>query len=455
MRQSLPSPSFHRPRASPTTPTTSNQAAQTSSSFSHAREKSRLSLRRHRHELGSSPPMPSLITVSPTINRRRPLSLLRMFDTPCRHLLLRLSASIRRTSSSYYSRLALLWTPRESTIPLEQKRKSKEGDKSSSKCSRREGSVSHPLRAGVFDPEFNAGSRVNLYSSSSQRAVIEPLSKEELLSASLVEEKKVSDSQCSQLEALALDHEGCAERQSGLQANLDEVRHQLATTNESLTITRTRGDNLAEVVSKLKVEVRRLGKRGDELAGQNERLSKELLVANAEKARLASKLVKANDIITTLDEHVNIEHKEGFNKATRQTTFLLKVDPIAVGFDMDQDVFSEETRPVMKAKDAEDVEDIEGGEGVKTDKDDVGEDETRNNEFSQCLRYRPIRIPFAVVVLVGTRRSPSGKVDSGSLLVLSVHQLVIFGHQWFSWERAVHRPPKLIVVPFGTLCSLT
>lgn len=82
----------------------------------------------------------------------------------------------------------------------------------------------------------------------------------------LSEEKKVGNALWAKLEALALDHEGCVERQKQLQADLDEARHQLATTKEDLKTARFWGKTLAKDANKLKVEVRSLGKRGEELA---------------------------------------------------------------------------------------------------------------------------------------------------------------------------------------------
>lgn len=121
------------------------------------------------------------------------------------------------------------------------------------------------------------------------------------------------------------------------------------------------------------MEVRRLGKRGEELAGQSERLSVDLLVAKPESSRLAAELVKANESITLLDKNVAIEHEEGFNKAMRQTVFLLKVDPLAVGFDMNQDVCDW----VMKS-----IEDSDGidfsGVGDRTGTNDDGADNPTN-----------------------------------------------------------------------------
>lgn len=71
-----------------------------------------------------------------------------------------------------------------------------------------------------------------------------------------------------------------------------------------------------------------------------------MLAANAENSRLTAELVKANESITLLDTNVAIEHEEGFNKAMRQVAFLLKVDPLAVGFDMNQDVYGGVMKPI-------------------------------------------------------------------------------------------------------------
>ncbi|BAT92848.1 hypothetical protein VIGAN_07169400 [Vigna angularis var. angularis] len=78
------------------------------------------------------------------------------------------------------------------TVPIalvvpstKKKRKSKEGEKSSSKRSRREGSVLRPIIADVFDPEFHVSSCVTFHMSSSQRVVVELMSERELINAIL------------------------------------------------------------------------------------------------------------------------------------------------------------------------------------------------------------------------------------------------------------------------------
>lgn len=113
-----------------------------------------------------------------------------------------------------------------------------------------------------------------------------------------------------------------------------------------LSAAQSREADLGEEIKKLKLEVRRLGKRGEELAEQSERLSQELLTTNIEQKRLSTELAQAKEDFAILDAIVILEHEEGFNKAMRQTAFLLKVNPIAAGFNIHQDVYRGEMRPV-------------------------------------------------------------------------------------------------------------
>lgn len=82
-------------------------------------------------------------------------------------------------------------TPTESAAPLERKRKfddaekSKETEKSSSKKSHREPHPPPSLPAGIFDPNFNAIAHSSLRAGPSQRAVIEGMTRDEMLSAGL------------------------------------------------------------------------------------------------------------------------------------------------------------------------------------------------------------------------------------------------------------------------------
>ncbi|KOM57931.1 hypothetical protein LR48_Vigan11g096400 [Vigna angularis] len=207
----------------------------------------------------------------------------------------------------------------------EKKRKSKEGEKSSSKRNCREGSSSHSIPVGVFDPKFHVSSRRNFHMSSSQCVIVEPMSEGHLINAAmeltargamlswcvrelanrrgarnlqteLDKEKKTSDALQTRVEALAIDHTGCAERRAGLQTKLDDARAELTKTSYQLKAAGAKADQSVEEVGKLRIKVKRLRWREEEL--------------------------------------------EGFNKALRQAAFLLKVDPLAFGFDINQDVFS-------------------------------------------------------------------------------------------------------------------
>ncbi|KOM38259.1 hypothetical protein LR48_Vigan03g164100 [Vigna angularis] len=94
----------------------------------------------------------------------------------------------------------------------------------------------------------------------------------------------------------------------------------------------------------------------------------------------------ANETMSTLNSNVVIEHEEGFNKAMRQADFLLKVDPLAFGFDINKDVFNGKMLLIDEADD-----------------EDAGVDEPDNVDDEA-----PEGVPK------GTRHSPLGQVDNSS-----------------------------------------
>ncbi|KOM52593.1 hypothetical protein LR48_Vigan09g125200 [Vigna angularis] len=214
-------------------------------------------------------------------------------------------------------------TPTTVVVPSEKKRKSKEGEKSSSKRSRREGSSLRPIPVGVLDPEFHLVAHMRSHD----------------LQAELDEKKKTSDALRVRVEALVIDHAGCVVKRVGLQAKLDDTHAELTHLRDQLKAARAKADRSAQEVGKLKVKVKRLGLREEELVDQNETLTTELL--------------KANRTISTLNANVVIEHEEGFNKAMRQAVFLLNVDPLASGFDIHQDVFDGKMLPIDEGDDEE------------------------------------------------------------------------------------------------------
>ncbi|KOM58050.1 hypothetical protein LR48_Vigan11g108300 [Vigna angularis] len=221
--------------------------------------------------------------------------------------------------------------------PLDKKRKSKEGEKSSSKKSRRDGNTPHPLSRGLFDPTFNVRGHVSFHMSSLQRAVVEPMLEKDIteaglefaswgpmlawylrefadrrsagdVQAELVVEKKMVEDLRTQMDAVTLEHQECEKKRSTLPEKLNDA---------------------------------------DRLAGE--------LV-------MADELGRANKAIVTLNNKVQIEHEKGFNKALCQAAFLLGVDPLAVGFDIRQDVYDDKMMPVN--------EEVADDEDVQSDEDD-------------------------------------------------------------------------------------
>lgn len=190
----------------------------------------------------------------------------------------------------------------------------------------------------------------------------------------LAEEQDSSTALRRRIESLAKDHEGCGERSAKLQADLDEAQLQLANSKKALVAAQSRETSLGEEVKKLKVEVRRLGKRGDELVEQSDRLSQELLVAGEDKKKLGAELTQAKEEFAQLDATVILEHEEGFNKALRQVAYLLKVDPIASRFDLYQDVYDGVMGPVRA--DLPTGEDVAGEKGVGEEVDEDRPEET-------------------------------------------------------------------------------
>ncbi|WVY89730.1 hypothetical protein V8G54_035244 [Vigna mungo] len=274
-------------------------------------------------------------------------------------------------------------SPPDSEMPLGRKRKSRAEGKSSSKKSRRSGSPSSiPLPAGIFDSAFDVASRLEVQASSSQRAVIEPLSEGELYAAAieimargvmmavnarekgkvregrdllgeLAEEQKSSAALRLRVESLAKDHGECGEKYAKLQADLEEAKLQLANSKKALLAAQSRETNLNEEVRKNKLEIRRLGKRGDELSEQSDRLTQELLVAKEGRNKLGVELTRVKEEFAQLDATVMLEHEEGFNKALPQVAHLLKVNPMTIGFDLYQDVYDGEMGPVRATLPAE------------------------------------------------------------------------------------------------------
>ncbi|KAG2407532.1 uncharacterized protein HKW66_Vig0023540 [Vigna angularis] len=228
-----------------------------------------------------------------------------------------------------------------------------------------------PLPGGIFSPAFSMSDRAKFHMSSSQRALIEPLSELELTNAMLemstrtsalawylrefadrpgvaeihVEldiEKKNSASLQQTLEEMVLNQDEYDKKIEQLEADLEKTRREAA---EGLAAARGEQERLAEEGRQLKAEVARIREAGSDRAKANEELTLEF--------------AKAKEQIAELESTILFEHEEGFNKALRQVTLLAGVqDPFSLGVDIEKDVFdgvlvdlnaAEEDEPTVEA----------------------------------------------------------------------------------------------------------
>ncbi|KOM29693.1 hypothetical protein LR48_Vigan746s000600 [Vigna angularis] len=269
--------------------------------------------------------------------------------------------------------------------PAAEGRKDKEGSSSRSaskkarkdKGKEKERVLAVPLPGGVFSPDFSMSDRAKFHMSSSQRALIEPLSELELTNAMLEmstrasalawylrnfadrlgvaevraeldREKKNAASLQVTLEEMVLNQDEYDKRIEQLEADLEKNKKESA---ERLAAARIEQERLADEsrrkIELLEAEVTRLKEAESCRAKANEELTLEV--------------TKAKEQIAELESIILFEHEEGFNKALRQVTLLAGVqDPLALGVDIEKDVFNgvlvdlnaaEEHEPAAEAAD--------------------------------------------------------------------------------------------------------
>ncbi|KOM29430.1 hypothetical protein LR48_Vigan682s000400 [Vigna angularis] len=202
-----------------------------------------------------------------------------------------------------------------SAAPLVRKRKDLAGEghkdkeasssRSASKKARKgkEKVPSMSLPGGIFSPAFSMSDRTKFHMSSSQRALIEPLSEAELTNA-MVEMSTWAASLTWYLKEFA-------DRRGWMTSALNSW---------------PRNRRLLEECSQLKTKVTR--QRSFEVG---------LLKANQ---ALTDDLARARERISELEAGIVFEHEEGFNKALRQAFVLVGIhEPFTLGFDIEKDVF--------------------------------------------------------------------------------------------------------------------
>ncbi|KOM37445.1 hypothetical protein LR48_Vigan03g082700 [Vigna angularis] len=185
---------------------------------------------------------------------------------------------------------------------------------------------SPPLPGGIFSPAFNMSDRTKFHMSSSQRALIEPLSEVELTNA-MLEMSTRAASLAWYLKEFA-DRRGVDVAEKKNFASLQSAMKQLILTH----------DDYDKRIELLETD---LEKAKRESADASDRLARSfengLLRSNR---ALTDDLAKAKEKISELEAGIVFEHEEGFKKALRQASVLAGVhEPFALGFDIEKDVF--------------------------------------------------------------------------------------------------------------------
>ncbi|KOM47183.1 hypothetical protein LR48_Vigan07g088700 [Vigna angularis] len=214
---------------------------------------------------------------------------------------------------------------------------------------------SPPLPSGIFSPAFNMSDRTKFHMSSSQRALIEPLSEVELTNAmmkmstraaslawylrefadrrgvdvvraELLAEKKNSASLRSAMEEMISTHDDYDKKIEQLEADLEKAKKESADAIDRLTGARNDYEGLMEECSQLKAKVSRQKNSKNGLLRLNRVLTDDL--------------ARAKEKISELEAGIVFEPEEGFNKALRQASVLAGIqEPFALGFDIEKDVF--------------------------------------------------------------------------------------------------------------------
>ncbi|KOM29680.1 hypothetical protein LR48_Vigan743s001300 [Vigna angularis] len=219
----------------------------------------------------------------------------------------------------------------------------------------KEKAPSPPVPGGIFSPAFNMSDWTKFHMSSSQRALIEPLSEVELTNAmlemstraaslasylrefadhrgvdvvlaELLTEKKNFASLRSAMEEMILTPDEYDKKIELLEADLEKAKKESADVSDRLTVARNDYERLMEECSQLKAKVSRQKSSENELLRSNRVLTDDL--------------AKAKEKISELEAGIVFEHEEGFNKALRQASVLAGIqEPFALGFDIEKDVF--------------------------------------------------------------------------------------------------------------------
>ncbi|KOM38254.1 hypothetical protein LR48_Vigan03g163600 [Vigna angularis] len=277
-----------------------------------------------------------------------------------------------------------------------------------------------PLPGGIFSPAFSMSDWTKFHMSSSQRALIEPLSEVELTNA-MLEMSTRAASLAWYLKEFA-DRPGVEE----VRAELQEEKKNSSSLQLAMEQLILNEDEYDKRIEQLEADLEKSKKEAGEA---NDRLA----VARGDRERLLEECSQLKAKIAELEATIIFEHEEGFNKALRQVSLMAGIqEPYALGFDIEKDVFD----GVLVDLNTVDDEDpaVEGPSGA-VEAVEAGQAEEEARTAVVLRKELSVHRPAKLTVVPGE---------------LSVHQLGLFRARTavvLRKELPVHRPAKLTVVP--------
>ncbi|KOM43977.1 hypothetical protein LR48_Vigan05g158200 [Vigna angularis] len=263
--------------------------------------------------------------------------------------------------------------------PLVRKRKVKAVDTSGAVSKKQKEVADEPKRPiplGVWDSSFTLGHKVELNLDSSEKAIVENMSEQQIADAALEMSTRVQ---------MLTWHMAYASDRGLLRAELEKLKAQHKEIVETYAVCESRQKRSEQLLKEAEVLLNDARNAGQAFKKERDQMSSELVEAKKAKAELEqakkematlikerdgwrAEALESKDLVEDLKDAVMLEHTRGFRKALRQAGHLLNVSTEGVGFDIQKDVYEGELRALseipgdafMEEEEAEEVAAAEG-----------------------------------------------------------------------------------------------
>ncbi|KOM55452.1 hypothetical protein LR48_Vigan10g134400 [Vigna angularis] len=272
------------------------------------------------------------------------------------------TASPQRTQPQQDAPVVVSLSTDEATVveqPLVRKRKVKAVDTSGAVSKKQKEVADEPRRPiplGVWDSSFTMGHKVELNLDSSEKAIIENMSEQQIADAALEMSARVhmltwhmayaSDRGLlrAELEKLKAQHKEIVETHAVCESRQKRSEQLLKEAEGLLNDTRNAGQALKKELDQMSSELVEAKKAKAEL----EQAKKEMATLMKERDEWRAEALENKDLVEDLKDAVMLEHTRGFRKALRQAGHLLKVSTKGMEFDDQKDVYEGELKPLSE-----------------------------------------------------------------------------------------------------------